>query len=337
MRLDVNKLSSAVRLALSLGAVATAGSVTAYAQDSNTTNQKSQSLETIVVTGSNIRRVDVETASPVVTIDRAMIQASGKVNLGDLVQELPSMAGAAMNPQVNNGGTGTAGVSLRGLGSNRTLLLINGHRVPFQLQDLNIIPVSAVERIEVLNDGASAVYGSDAIAGVVNIITRTNYQGAEFGADYGISDKDDGERRAIHMLFGQSSDKGNILFGVQYDKQDPVSAANRKVSKNAQYIYNTNVNTHAGSSRTPGGRFFLPSGSPILAQLGCSGTSVTLSGNKLPSQTTPPSASDFRCYSSANDSFNFQAVGNYDLIPNERTGAFVLGNYKLTDNIEAYT
>jgi outer membrane receptor protein involved in Fe transport len=333
MRLDVNKLSSAVRLALSLGAVATAGTVTAYAQDTGT-QSKGQSLETIVVTGSNIRRVDIETASPVVTIDRAQIQASGKVNLGDLVQQLPSMAGAAMNPQVNNGGAGTAGVSLRGLGSNRTLLLINGHRVPFQLQDLNIIPISAVERIEVLNDGASAVYGSDAIAGVVNIITRTNYQGAEFGADFGQSDKDDGERRAFHMLFGQSSDKGNILFGVQYDKQEPVSAANRKVSAVAQYIYNTKVNTHAGSSRTPGGRYFLPAGSPIANQLGC--TSVTLSGNKLPSLTTPPTAADFRCYNSTNDGFNFQAVGNYDLIPNERTGAFALGNYKLTDSIEAY-
>ena len=198
MRLDVNKLSSAVRLALSLGAVATAGSVTAVAQDAGTPPPKSQSLETIVVTGSNIRRVDIETASPVVTIDRAQIQASGKVNLGDLVQELPQMAGAAMTPQVNNGGAGTAGVSLRGLGSNRTLLLINGHRIPFQLQDLNLLPVSIVERIEVLNDGASAVYGSDAIAGVVNIITRTNYQGAEFGVDYGQSDRDDGKRRAAH-------------------------------------------------------------------------------------------------------------------------------------------
>jgi outer membrane receptor protein involved in Fe transport len=334
MRLDVNKLSSAVRLALSLGAVASVGTVTAVAQDTGTTNPKGQSLETIVVTGSNIRRVDIETASPVVTIDRAQIQASGKVNLGDLVQQLPSMAGAAMNPQVNNGGTGAAGVSLRGLGSNRTLLLINGHRIPFQLQDLNLLPVSAVERIEVLNDGASAVYGSDAIAGVVNIITRSNYQGAEFGADYGISDKDDGERRAIHMLFGQSSDKGNILFGVQYDKQEPVSAANRKVSAVAQYIYNTKVNSAAGSSRTPGGRFFLPAGSPIATQLGC--TSVTLSGNKLPSQTTAPTAADFRCYNSDTDGFNFQAVGNYDMIPNERTGAFALGNYKLTDNIEAY-
>src|SRR5579862_5894093 len=176
MRFDVNKLSSAVRLALSLGAVATAGSVTAVAQDAGTPPPKSQSLETIVVTGSNIRRVDIETASPVVTIDRAQIQASGKVNLGDLVQELPQMAGAAMTPQVNNGGVGTAGVSLRGLGSNRTLLLINGHRIPFQLQDLNLLPVSIVERIEVLNDGASAVYGSDAIAGVVNIITKTSYQ-----------------------------------------------------------------------------------------------------------------------------------------------------------------
>jgi len=79
----------------------------------------------------------------------------------------------------------------------------------------------------------------------------------------------------------------------------------------------------------------VPAGSPIATQLGC--TSVTLSGNKLPSQTTAPKASDFRCYHSATDGFNFQAVGNYDLVPNERTGVFVLGNYKLTDNVEAYT
>ena len=338
MRLEVKPLASAVRLALSLGVLGTAGSVTAVAQDAAA---PSQSLETIVVTGSNIRRVDIETANPVITIDRAQIQASGKVNIGDLVQDLPSVAGAAMNPQVNNGGGGFAGVSLRGLGSNRTLLLINGHRIPFQLQDLNLLPVSIVERIEVLNNGASAVYGSDAIGGVVNIITRANYQGAEFGADYGIADQDDGERKAVHAIFGQSSDKGGIVIGLQYDKQDPISAANRDVSKNAQYIYNTGVNTHAGSSRTPGGRFFLPGNSPIIQQLGCRVVggvgSVTLSGNKLPTITNPPSASDFRCYNSANDSFNFQAVGNYDLIPNERTGLFALGNYKLTDSVEAYT
>ncbi|MEP6483904.1 MAG: TonB-dependent receptor, partial [Rudaea sp.] len=169
---------------------------------------------------------------------------------------------------------------------------------------------------------------------VVNIITRSNYQGAEFGVDYGQSDKDDGERKAVHAIFGQTTDKGSIVFGLQYDKQDPISAANRNFSKNAQYIYNTSINTHAGSSRTPGGRFFLPAGSAVRNQLGCS--SVTLSGNKLPGTTTPPTAADFRCYNSNIDGFNFQAVGNYDLIPNERTGMFVLGNYKLTDHVEAY-
>jgi len=262
MRVHLNKLSQAVCWGLSFGAAAgTLGTVHAQTPPSPPSgDQKSQSLETIVVTGSNIRRVDIETANPVVTIDRAAIQASGKVNLGDLVQQLPSMAGVAMTPQVNNAGAGTAGVSLRGLGSSRTLLLINGHRIPFQLQDLNLVPVSVVERIEVLNNGASAVYGSDAIAGVVNIITRTNYQGAEFGADYGIADRDDGERKAVHAIFGQSTDKGGIVLGIQYDKQSPVSAANRDFSKNAQYIYNTGINTHGGSSRTPGGRFFVPAG-----------------------------------------------------------------------------
>ena len=315
------------------------------AQDTGNTNtsttQNNQKLETIVVTGSNIRRVDIETASPVITIDRAAIQASGKVNLGDLVQSLPSMAGNAQNPSVNNGANktaigsqGNAAVSLRGLGSVRTLLLLNGHRIPFQLQDLNVIPVSAVERIEVLNDGASSVYGSDAIGGVVNIITKTSYQGAEFGVDYGQSDKDDGTRKAAHLLMGQTTDKGSIMFGLQYDKQDPVFASNRKFSHNAQYIYNTGVNTAAGSSRTPGGRFHFPAGSPLIAKFGCN--SVTLSGNQLPSITTPPTQADFRCYDAGTDGFNFQAVGNYDLLPNERTSMFVLGNYKLTDNVEAY-
>jgi iron complex outermembrane receptor protein len=317
----------------------------ALAQNADNVNpdkdQKSQNLETIVVTGSNIRRVDMESANPVLTIDRAQIQASGKVTLGDLIQSLPSMAGQAMNPSVNNGGDGTAGVSLRGLGSTRTLVLLNGHRMPVMgfvggngHTDVNMVPVSAVERIEVLNDGASAVYGSDAIGGVVNIITKTNYQGAEFGTDYGISDRDDGQRKAYHFMFGQSTDKGSIMLGVQYDKQDPVATANRPFSQNAQYIYNTGINAHAGSSRTPGGRFFLPAGSQIATQLGC--TSVTLSGNQLPSITTPPAASDFRCYNGATDGFNYQAVGNYNVVPNERTGLFALGNYKLTENVEAY-
>ncbi len=316
---------------LLLGTVASVGAVgSAYAQSADTTEQKNQSLETIVVTGSNIRRVDIETANPVLTIDHAQIQASGKLTLGDLVQELPSMAGNATNPNVNNGGgTGASTISLRGLGSNRSLLLINGHRVPTVLQDLNIIPASAVERIEVLSDGSSAVYGSDAVGGVVNIITRTNYQGAEFGADYGISDHDDGSRRAYHAMFGQSTDKGSIILGVNYNKSDPVSAANRAYSHDALYKYSTGYVVHGGSSRTPNGRINLPTGNPLRTALGCS--SVT----RLPG-AAGTSTGDYRCYNGATDAFNFQAVGNYDQTPSERTGLFALGNYKLTDNVEAF-
>jgi len=326
MRLDVNKLSSAVRLALSLGAVATVGTISAQAQTA-TDQQKSQSLETIVVTGSNIRRVDVETANPVVTVDRAQIEKSGKVTLGDLIQQLPAMAGAATNPNVNNGGgTGASTISLRGLGSQRSLLLINGHRVATQLQDLNMIPASSVERIDVLTDGASAIYGSDAIAGVVNVITRTNYQGAEFEADYGISDHDDGERKGFRFLFGQSTDKGSIMAGVNYNHQDAISAANRDYSKNALYVYQGSFYL-GGSSRTPTGTVSLPAN--LKAQFGCS--RVTRNAGAAGS-----SLSDYHCYDPSTEAFNYQAIGNYDLTPSERTGLFVLGNYKLTDNVEAY-
>jgi len=168
MRLDVNKLSSAVRLALSVGAVATAGTLTAQAQTAD--QQKSQSLETIVVTGSNIRRVDIETANPVVTIDAAAIQNTGKLTLGDIVQSLPANVNGT-NPQVNNGGgSGSATVSLRGLGAQRTLVLIDGHVV--LNKDIDSIPIAPVERVEVLTAGASPVYGSSAVGGVGTIRRR---------------------------------------------------------------------------------------------------------------------------------------------------------------------
>ena len=334
MRLDANKLSSAVRLALSLGVVATAGTLgTAQAQTAanNSTDSKSQSLETIVVTGSNIRRVDIETANPVVTIDRASIQQSGKLTLGDLVQDLPAVTGPITNPRVNNGGgTGFSSISLRGLGSARTLILVDGHR--YLYGDVNAIPANAIERIEVLTAGASSVYGSDAVAGVVNFILRTNYQGAEFSADYGISDRDDGERKGYHFVFGQTTDKGSIMGGVDYNKYDSVLASNREFSKNAIYYYYGVAHVSGGSSRTPVGYIQLPSN--LKSQFGGCST-VTL--KSLGSTSSPaPNFNDFRCYSSATDNYNFQAHGNVELTPQERTNAFIVGNYKLTDSIETY-
>ena len=153
MNLMSNELFKAVRYALYAGTTAVVGLSAApvLAQD-----ESSQQLETITVTGSNIRRVDIETSNPVITIDRASIEKSGKLTLGDLVQSLPAVTGGNMNPQVNNGGgTGFSSIGLRGLGSQRTLVLINGHR--YLSQDPNAIPANMVERIEVLTDGASSV------------------------------------------------------------------------------------------------------------------------------------------------------------------------------------
>ena len=142
-------------------------------------------LEEVVVTGSRIRRADLEGFNPVSVIDRDMIDTQSRVSIGDVLQRMPFSAGAAVNTGVNNGGSGAVNFSLRGLGSERTLVLINGRRAVASglganaVVDLNNIPPTMIQRIEVLKDGASAVYGSDAVAGVVNIITRQDYDGAE--------------------------------------------------------------------------------------------------------------------------------------------------------------
>jgi outer membrane receptor protein involved in Fe transport len=286
-----------------------------------------QSLETITVTGSNIRRVDIETANPVITIDRAQIDRTGHLNIGDVLQDLPSIAGAGDNPRVNNGGGGGATISLRGLGSQRTLVLINGHRMTGPAPDITQIPINLVERIEVLADGASAVYGSDAIAGVVNVILRSEYQDAEFSADYGISDHDDGARKGVNFTFGHTTEKGSITAGVHYEKFDSIPAANRDFSSSAMYL--RSGPRIGGSARNPNGQVTLPPN--LVDQFGCNAVSLNPG-----TPAGPTTIGDYHCYTFAGDSFNFQSIGNYNLIAQERTGLFMVGNYKLSDSVSAY-
>ncbi|HEY2624930.1 MAG TPA: TonB-dependent receptor plug domain-containing protein, partial [Dyella sp.] len=205
MQSNYNRLSIAVRLALSVGMASSAA--LAQAQDANGkdvsttqgpaaqgqtsqggTEQAKQSsaktLTAVSVTGSLIRRVDAETANPVVTLDRSAISNNGSPTLGNVLQALPSISGNATNTQNNSnggggasptleGGDGAARVSLRGLGVYRTLVLVDGQRLANA--DVNMIPQNMIERIDVLAEGASTVYGSDAIGGVVNFILRKDY------------------------------------------------------------------------------------------------------------------------------------------------------------------
>jgi iron complex outermembrane receptor protein len=168
-----NILARSVRLALIGGAAAAAlGAPAAFAADDGA------KVERIEVTGSRIKRADMETASPVSTIDAATIVASGATSIDGILQSMTAAGGAMTNPGINNGSGGNARVNLRGLGSDRTLVLVNGRRMiasgtgAASAVDLNTIPVSMIQRIEVLKDGASAIYGSDAISGVVNVILK---------------------------------------------------------------------------------------------------------------------------------------------------------------------
>jgi outer membrane receptor protein involved in Fe transport len=324
-----------VRFALYAGASAVVGyAAPALAQDAQ--DQSNQQLETITVTGSNIRRVDIETSNPVITIDRAAIQKTGKLTLGDLVQQLPAVTGPNVNPQVNNsGGTGFSSIGLRGLGSARTLVLINGHR--YLSGNPNDIPANMVERIEVLTDGASSVYGSDAVAGVVNFILRSDYQGAEFSANYGISDKDDGESKGYQFTFGQSSDKGSIMAGISYNKIEQVLAGHRDFSKDSVSLYGTTNYAPAGfvggSTSSPFGHIQTPDAFRDIYPCAFLARNEGASGLNV--------ATDYHCYRNnasgglPSDKYNFATV-NLIMTPQERTGLFLNGNYKLTDNVEVY-
>lgn len=334
MTLKTTKLRDAITFALAVGATAVAGTGIAFAQDAApaaadqqaaTPDQKAKTLDRIEVTGSRIRRVDAENASPVVTIDRAQIEKTGKLTLGDLVQELPAIAGSPTNPTVNNGGgNGASQIDLRGFGPQRTLMLINGRRAVYN--DLNSIPASAVERIEVLTVGASSVYGSDAVAGVVNFIMRKDFNGMQATIDYGVSGRGDGERSGGSFTYGMSGDKGNIIAGVDYNHFKQISSADRDFSKDAIYLSYGSVFA-GGSSRTPNGRINLPSGNPLRTALGCS--SVTrIAGASGASQ------SDYRCYTSA-DAYNYQRQ-NLIQTPQERTNGFFLANYQISDDLTAF-
>ena len=152
--------------------------------------QVGQEIEEVVVTGSRIAHSPIDGPQPIAVVTREDIDDSGLLSVGDIIQRLP-MQGSGINRTYNNGGDGSVRVELRGLGAARTLVLVNGRRWVASGEganssiDLNTIPLAAIERVEVLKDGASAVYGSDAIAGVVNIILRENYDGLEFSYQNG--------------------------------------------------------------------------------------------------------------------------------------------------------
>ena len=222
------KLAKSIQLAIAFGAVSGLSlSNAALAQE--TEEAEAQTVEKIQVTGSRIKRADMEGALPVTVIDRAAIEFSGQTSVADLLRNTSFNSTGSFRPQSGSSAQGVSQINLRGLGASRSLVLVDGRRLARSpstgaTQDLNGIPAAAVERIEILTDGASAVYGSDAIGGVVNIITRKDFNGVELKIGAAQVDVEGGDREEGSIIFGTSSDEGSMLGGVSWNSRDIIFA-----------------------------------------------------------------------------------------------------------------
>ncbi len=342
MTLKTNKLRDAISFAL-VGTTALAGTGVAFAQDS-----ESDELDTVVVTGSRIpRSSEVEGTSPVLTIDRATIDATGLTSVGDILFNISANESSTLRNVTTstNGSDGTQNISLRGLGETRTLVLVNGRRwvtsgvTNSALVDLNTIPISVVERIEVLKDGASAIYGSDAIAGVINVITRKNFDGAEANVYLGSYTKGDGFQQAYDFTVGSNSDRWNAVLSLSYTDQEPVYAGDREISSVPIYGGGDVASGGLfGSGSNLRGNFTRCAAAPTATASGFQTCTAVAGGpfTLIPGEDGRQST-DFRRFisytfdgSGSSDRYNFAPV-NYLLQPIERFNVYGQTSLRLTD------
>ena len=264
-------------------------------------------VEEVVVTGSKIKSADLYSFAPVSEVTAEDIAISGKASIGEILAELPSQ-GSGLSRTFNNGGEGSVRIDMRNLGSGRTLVLVDGKRWVNSGRgangsvDLNSIPTALVERVEILRDGASAVYGSDAIAGVVNIITKDSYSGADVAVRTGKYFDGGGEGDVVSYSFGNSS--GNTSFIGGFSLVDLGFLSNFDRTETAARPAN------GGSAGTPQGRFAY---SGVVGD--CSNFTVTegTAGSNA--------ATDFRCWTSPDDRFNYNPY-NYVEVPSKRSNVF---------------
>jgi iron complex outermembrane receptor protein len=319
-------------------AVATAaGLAPAYAQDAP--------VEKVTVTGTRIPQKGLTSVSPVSTISNTEAKLSGTTSAETLLNDMPQVL-ANQGAEVSNGSSGTSTVDLRGLGPKRTLVLVNGKRlqpanVAAPTADLNNIPLAMIDRVEVLTGGASAVYGADAVAGVVNFIYRKNFEGVELGGQYQINDHDnddshlrdivtasgftipdkhvnDGRIATLWGVMGAntSDGKGNVTAYLQYRNAEFLLQSERDYSACALATDTAGDFFCLGSSNGPTGRFTPVGGIRFTVDSALPGT--------------------MRQFDAATDTFNFNPL-NYLQRPDDRYLLGIVGHYQLADDLDLYT
>ena len=337
-----NAISLSLLLALPLAAAA---------QDAPA--DRAQTLDAVQVTGSRIKKAEVEGQVPVRVINREEIERTGQTSIGDVISQITG-AGSGFNRTRNasgndgfpsdggGAGAGSSTVNLRHLGTKRVLVLVDGMRWVNESSasgvgaavDLNTIPLAIVERIEVLEDGASSLYGSDAIAGVVNVITRRNFDGAQISLNYGEFEKGDGETSGVDIAWGGQSDRASWFLGGSFADQQEVASIDRERTRVPVF----GTGNALGSSRVPGGRFrFIDPRNngryDLTTDEGLTNPTYTPGLPNCAGGAERPDG--FKCYLGSRDAFNYAAF-NLAQTPNERAGLFGQVRFDLNDSTNLY-
>lgn len=336
--------------------VASLGSMLAnpvFAQDQDADEELL--VEEVVVTGSRIKRTMDTQSQEIVTFTAEDMNISGDISVSDALRSSTMNSFGSFRESSGSSAQSNATLDLRGVGSSRTLILLNGRRTVGSPSlggggtvNLNMIPFSAVDRVEIIADGASAVYGSDAVAGVVNIILKKNYNGMMVSARYGDRDQDDGTEESASVTFGASGDRSNITFTLEYDKRSPIFDADRSYTAAtwsdldgdgdiAGYYETAGVSFYGYTLRNPSwdpdipydpndrSTWYVTPGAGCTDQTGSGGGFV----GELRADAVFGPESGFYCgYAYALVSANRAGV--------ERVNSFVSAEYELTDSVDLF-
>jgi len=309
-------------------------------------------VQTVEVTGSRLRQIDKESAQPVITMTQEEIQKSGLITVGDIINSMtvagsPDFSRASV--LTSNREQGGQFINLRGLGSQRLLVLVDGKRWTQSVAgytDMSTVPAALIERIEVLRDGASAVYGSDAIAGVVNIIMKKNMKGASLSVYTGQNSLGDGKSTDASFTMGANNDTGSIIFGLTRTTQGAVWAKSREVSS---YSYGNVPGKENYFGTGPWGRigFVNPTTGSVLSSTlgGLTGSTQVLNhtGGALGDGVGTSSRNPVNYHAYASPTSNsgadlFNSTSQMMLLmPTEMSSAFTKATLELTPNMRAYT
>lgn len=302
----------------------------AFAQDAAPTPtpgpEASEAATPIIVTGSRIARRDLTSTSPlnVVTSDDIALKG-GSANIENVLNDLPQITPTTTSAS-NNPGGGVATVNMRNLGSQRTLVLVDGRRYMSydvnQTVDLNTIPSALIESVDVVTGGQSAVYGSDAIAGVVNFRLKRNFSGFQLNSSYDVTGRGDGAIWDVNGTMGGNfaDDKGNVVLYMGYTKRKAVFASARSFARNALIDNGADGFTFGGSPSVPQGRVNIP-GLGAATGLGCNNQDFMGGVNT--------------CYNGTADAYNYAPV-NYLQVPQERFMVSAMAHYDINDHFQPY-